>query len=176
MPKPVREMELSRPVSVPVTLVSFLLFVLYMQQVTNQALFSDSSFLFPVITGKVTSLAPGPRGTLIIGVSLIKAYKADRLTITQVGEAMSVKLVSQCKKCPVLRRGRNSSTLCLLYIHNRSVVHPLMLIFFSVIGANYIIMGQVDEDGRGTLAPGVFTAPYKAPHHKLLANIQNQPC
>ncbi|KAM6983397.1 procollagen C-endopeptidase enhancer a isoform 1-T1 [Tautogolabrus adspersus] len=100
-----------------------------------------------VITGKVTSLAPGPRGTLQVSISLIKAYKAGRLTITQVGETMSVKLVAQCKKCPLLRRG-----------------------------GNYIIMGQVAEDGRGTLAPGAFTAPYKAPHDKLLMNINNQPC
>ncbi|XP_023274135.1 procollagen C-endopeptidase enhancer 2-like [Seriola lalandi dorsalis] len=100
-----------------------------------------------VITGKVTSLAPGPRGTLLVSVSLIKAYKAGRLTITQVGETMSVKLVSQCKKCPLLRRG-----------------------------VSYIIMGQVNEDGRGTLEPGAFTAPYKAPHHKLIMNVQNQPC
>ncbi|TNN86840.1 Procollagen C-endopeptidase enhancer 1 [Liparis tanakae] len=100
-----------------------------------------------VITGKVTSLSPGPRGTLHISITLIKAYKAGLLTIAQVGETMSVKLVSQCKKCPLLRRG-----------------------------ANYIIMGQVDEDGRGTLVPGAFTAPYKAPHDRLLMNISNQPC
>ncbi|KAK5859025.1 hypothetical protein PBY51_003122 [Eleginops maclovinus] len=100
-----------------------------------------------VITGKVTSLAPGPRGTLIVSISLTKAYKAGRLTITQVGETTSVKLVSQCKKCPLLRRG-----------------------------GSYIIMGQVDGEGRGTLEPGAFTAPYKAPHHKLLMNINNQPC
>ncbi|XP_041656635.1 procollagen C-endopeptidase enhancer a [Cheilinus undulatus] len=100
-----------------------------------------------VITGKVSSMSPGPRGTLSLNISLIKAYKAGRLTITQVGQTMSVKLVSQCKKCPLLRRG-----------------------------GNYIIMGQVDADGRGTLAPGAFTAPYKAPHDKLLVNINNQPC
>ncbi|XP_078122399.1 procollagen C-endopeptidase enhancer a [Sander vitreus] len=100
-----------------------------------------------VITGKVNSLAPGPRGTLFVSISLIKVYKAGRLTITQVGETMSVKLVSQCKKCPLLRRG-----------------------------ANYIIMGQVNEAGRGTLEPGAFTAPYKAPHDKLLMNINDQPC
>lgn len=62
-------------------------------------------FCFQVLTGKVTSLSPGPRGTLNVNVSLIKAYKAGRLTITQVGETMSVKLVSQCKKCPLFRRG-----------------------------------------------------------------------
>nr|XP_061801714.1 procollagen C-endopeptidase enhancer 2-like [Nerophis lumbriciformis] len=111
---------------------------------TIKASFCASEF---VITGKVTSLAPGPRGTLLIGVSLIRTYKAGQLTIAQVGETMSVRLVSQCRKCPLLRRG-----------------------------ANYIIMGQVDEDGRGSLQPGAFTAPYKAPHHKLLTNINNQPC
>lgn len=100
-----------------------------------------------VMTGKITSLSPGPRGTVSVGVSLIKAYKTGRLIISQVGEAMSVKLVSQCRKCPVLRRG-----------------------------ANYIIMGQVDEVGHGTLAPGAFTALYKPQHHKLLTNINNQPC
>lgn len=45
-----------------------------------------------------------------------------------------------------------------------------------LLGANYIFMGQVDEEGRGTLAPGAFTAPYKVAHHKLLMNINNQPC
>lgn len=58
-----------------------------------------------MITGKVTALTPGPQGSVYIGVSLIKAYKAGRLTITQAGENMSVKLVSACKKCPVIRRG-----------------------------------------------------------------------
>ncbi|XP_030601901.1 procollagen C-endopeptidase enhancer a [Archocentrus centrarchus] len=111
---------------------------------TIKTSFCSSEF---VITGKVTSLAPRPRGALQITVSLIKAYKAGRLTITQVGETMSVKLVSQCKKCPLFRKG-----------------------------VNYIIMGQVNEDGQGTLDPGAFTALYKAPHHRLLMNINNQPC
>ncbi|XP_033954738.1 procollagen C-endopeptidase enhancer a [Pseudochaenichthys georgianus] len=111
---------------------------------TIKTSFCASEFL---ITGKVTSLAPGPRRTLVVTISLTKAYKAGRLIITQVGETMSVKLVSQCKKCPLLRKG-----------------------------GSYIIMGQVDGEGRGTLAPGAFTAPYKASHHRLLTNINNQPC
>ncbi|KAM4546871.1 procollagen C-endopeptidase enhancer a [Fundulus diaphanus] len=106
--------------------------------------FCSSEF---VITGKVTSLAPGPRGGLSINISLIKAYKSGRLTITQVGETMAVKLVSQDRRCPMIRRG-----------------------------VKYILMGQVDEDGRGTLVPGAFTSPYKAVHHKLLAKLNSQPC
>ena len=54
-----------------------------------------------------------------------------------------------------------------------SLTHPYC---FVVPGNSYILMGQVDEEGRGTLAPGSFTAPYKAPHHKILNNISNQPC
>ncbi|KAK7915837.1 hypothetical protein WMY93_011598 [Mugilogobius chulae] len=111
---------------------------------TIKTSFCSSEF---VITGKISSISPGPRGTVNVAVSLIKVYKSGRLIISQVGETMSVKLVSQCRKCPLLRRG-----------------------------ANYIIMGQVDEEGRGTMAPGVFTAPYKAQHHNLLMNINNQPC
>lgn len=48
--------------------------------------------------------------------------------------------------------------------------------FFILTGVNYIIMGQVNEQGQGTLEPGAFTALYKAPHHKLLMNISQQPC
>ncbi|XP_017577472.1 procollagen C-endopeptidase enhancer a [Pygocentrus nattereri] len=111
---------------------------------TIKASFCASEF---VITGTVTALSPGPQGSLHVTVSIIKTYKAGRLTITQVGETMSVKLVLPCKICPLLRRGQN-----------------------------FILMGQVDEDGRGTVAPGSFTAPYKAPHHKILNNLNNQPC
>ncbi|XP_051540864.1 procollagen C-endopeptidase enhancer 2-like [Myxocyprinus asiaticus] len=100
-----------------------------------------------VITGMLTALTPGPNGSLQATVSLIKAYKTGSLTITQAGETMSVKLVIPCKKCPLLRRGQN-----------------------------YILMGQVDDEGRGTLNPGSFTALYKAPHHKMLTTINKQPC
>ncbi|XP_043107102.1 procollagen C-endopeptidase enhancer a [Puntigrus tetrazona] len=100
-----------------------------------------------VITGKLTALTPGPSGSMQAKVSLIKAYKTGSLTITQAGETMSVKLTMPCRKCPVLRRGQN-----------------------------YILMGQVDEEGRGVLNPGSFTALYKAPHHKILTNINKQPC
>uniref|UniRef100_A0A673LBF7 Procollagen C-endopeptidase enhancer a n=1 Tax=Sinocyclocheilus rhinocerous TaxID=307959 RepID=A0A673LBF7_9TELE len=86
-------------------------------------------------------------GSMQATVSLIKAYTAGSLTITQAGETMSVKLLMPCKKCPLLRRGQN-----------------------------YILMGHVDEEGRGVLTPGSFTALYKAPHHKILTNINNQAC
>lgn len=100
-----------------------------------------------VITGKLTALTTGASRSMQATVSLIKAYKAGSLTITQAGETMSVKLFLPCKKCPFLRRGQN-----------------------------YILMGQVDEEGRGVLIPGSFTALYKAPQHRMLTHINNQPC
>ncbi|XP_064209123.1 procollagen C-endopeptidase enhancer a [Anguilla rostrata] len=109
-----------------------------------QSSFCNSEF---VITGKITAVTPGLRGSVNINVSLIKAYKAGRLTITQAGEAMSVRLQSTCKKCPLLRRGMN-----------------------------YILMGQVDENGRGVLVPGSFTLLYKAAAQKHLTNLSRRPC
>ncbi|MBN3318522.1 PCOC2 endopeptidase, partial [Atractosteus spatula] len=111
---------------------------------TIQSSFCSSEF---VITGKVTTVATGPRDSLYVSVSLIHAYKAGRLRITQAGKTMSVKLVSACKKCPLIRRG-----------------------------ANYILMGQVDDEGRGLLSPNSFTLLYKAPHQKMLTNLNSRPC
>lgn len=106
MPKPVKEMEQSRLVSVPVNLVSFLLLIyIHTHALSIRCCVLTDPTFFPVLTGKVTSVAPRPRGAIQITVSLIKAYKAGRLTITQVGETMSVKLMSQCKKCPLFRKG-----------------------------------------------------------------------
>ncbi|KAK3550003.1 hypothetical protein QTP86_016965 [Hemibagrus guttatus] len=106
--------------------------------------FCSSDF---VITGTVTALSPAPQGRLLATVSIVKAYKAGGLTITQAGETMTIKLVVMCRTCPVLRRGQN-----------------------------FILMGKVDEDGRGILPPGSFTALYKAQHHKILNSLNNQPC
>ncbi|CDQ96286.1 unnamed protein product [Oncorhynchus mykiss] len=101
----------------------------------------------PVITGKVTSLVPGPRGSVTVDVSLIKSYKSGRMAITKSGPAMSVKLTSNCRNCPSLRKG-----------------------------ANYVLMGKVDVQGRGLLNPSSFALLYKAVHAKALANLARQSC
>ncbi|TRY90604.1 hypothetical protein DNTS_034647 [Danionella cerebrum] len=111
---------------------------------TIKTSFCTSEF---VISGKLTRLSGGPGGTRQGTVSIIKAYKTGGLTITQVGETMSIKFVMPCRMCPMLRRGQN-----------------------------YILMGEVDEEGRGVLKPGSFTALYKTQNHKMLASISNQPC
>ncbi|KAI3376384.1 hypothetical protein L3Q82_016866, partial [Scortum barcoo] len=68
---------------------------------TLQSAFCPHDF---VITGKVTSLTSGQRGSATVEVSLIKAYKAGRLNITKSGPIMSVTLTSTCKRCPGLTK------------------------------------------------------------------------
>ncbi|XP_052315252.1 procollagen C-endopeptidase enhancer b isoform X1 [Oncorhynchus keta] len=111
---------------------------------TLQSNFCPNDF---VITGKVTSLVPGPRGSVTVDVSLIKSYKSGRMAITKSGPAMSVKLTSNCRNCPSLRKG-----------------------------ANYVLMGKVDVQGRGLLNPSSFALLYKAVHTKALANLARQSC
>ncbi|XP_068444105.1 procollagen C-endopeptidase enhancer b [Clinocottus analis] len=111
---------------------------------TLQSSFCPQDF---VITGKITSLTPGPRGSATVEVSLIKAYKAGRLNITKLGPIMSVTLNSTCKRCPGLIKGRN-----------------------------YVLMGKVDAQGKGLLSPSSFSLLYKPVHAKALANLLRKPC
>ncbi|XP_067117684.1 procollagen C-endopeptidase enhancer b [Osmerus mordax] len=111
---------------------------------TLQSNFCPNDF---VITGKVTSILPGERGSVTVEVALIKAYKTGRLPVTQSGPLSSVTVTSTCKKCPGLRKG-----------------------------ANYVLMGQVDAEGRGLLNPSSFSLLYKAVHAKTLASLARKPC
>lgn len=58
-----------------------------------------------VITGTVTESSLASQGRLVATVSIIKAYKDGGLTINQVGKTMTVKMVLNCRTCPVIRRG-----------------------------------------------------------------------
>ncbi|XP_066537385.1 procollagen C-endopeptidase enhancer b isoform X2 [Hoplias malabaricus] len=100
-----------------------------------------------VVTGKVTSMTPGSAGSVDVDVSIIKAHKTGRLNITKRGPIMSVTLTAPCMKCPALRKGMN-----------------------------YVLMGQVNEDGRGILNPSSFVLLYKAVHDKALGNLAKKPC
>ncbi|XP_031605202.2 procollagen C-endopeptidase enhancer b [Oreochromis aureus] len=100
-----------------------------------------------VITGKVTSIDPGPRGSATIEVSLIKAYKTGSLTVTKSGPAKTVTLTSTCKKCPGLIKGRN-----------------------------YVLMGKVDAEGNGHLSPSSFTLLFKPVHSKALDVLSRKSC
>ncbi|XP_008300318.1 procollagen C-endopeptidase enhancer 2-like isoform X2 [Stegastes partitus] len=100
-----------------------------------------------VIAGKVTGLSPGPGGSATIEVSLIKAYKTGRLNISKSGPIMSVMLTSTCKRCPGITKG-----------------------------LNYVLMGKVDEQGNGHLAPSSFTLLYKPIHAKALAALSRKSC
>uniref|UniRef100_A0A3Q0SAZ5 Procollagen C-endopeptidase enhancer b n=1 Tax=Amphilophus citrinellus TaxID=61819 RepID=A0A3Q0SAZ5_AMPCI len=100
-----------------------------------------------VITGKVTFINSGPRGSATIEVSLIKAYKTGSLNITKSGPVKTVTLTSTCKRCPGLIKSRN-----------------------------YVLMGKVDAQGDGHLSPSSFTLLYKPVHTKALDVLSRKSC
>ncbi|CAL8325415.1 unnamed protein product [Lota lota] len=100
-----------------------------------------------VIAGRVSSLTPGARGSVVAEVSVIKAYKTGGLKLLKAGPVVSVKLSSTCRRCPGLQKG-----------------------------LNYVLMGKVDSQGSGLLTPSSFTLLYKPVHAKALANYARQPC
>uniref|UniRef100_A0A8D3A654 Procollagen C-endopeptidase enhancer 2-like n=1 Tax=Scophthalmus maximus TaxID=52904 RepID=A0A8D3A654_SCOMX len=111
---------------------------------TLQSSFCPHDF---VITGKITSLTAGPRGSATLNVSVIKAYKPGRLNMAKSGPATSVTLTSTCKRCPGLTKG-----------------------------LNYVLMGKVDAQGNGHLSPSSFTLHYKPIHAKPLAILSRKAC
>ncbi|ELK07721.1 Procollagen C-endopeptidase enhancer 2 [Pteropus alecto] len=86
-------------------------------------------------------------GSLHATVSLINIYKEGNLAIQQAGKNMSAKVIVVCKQCPLLRRGQN-----------------------------YIIMGQVGEDGRGKIMPNSFIMMFKTKNQKFLNALENKQC
>ncbi|CAL8378696.1 unnamed protein product [Boreogadus saida] len=100
-----------------------------------------------VIAGRVSSLTPGARGSVVAEVSVIKAYKTGGLKLLKTGPAVSVKLSSTCRRCPGLQTGRT-----------------------------YVLMGKVDSQGGGLLTPSSFTLLYKPAHAKALANYVRKTC
>ncbi|XP_059891707.1 procollagen C-endopeptidase enhancer 2-like [Gadus macrocephalus] len=100
-----------------------------------------------VIAGRVSSLTPGARGSVVAEMSVIKAYKTGGLKLLKTGPAVSVKLSSTCRRCPGLQTGRT-----------------------------YVLMGKVDSQGGGLLTPSSFTLLYKPAHAKALANYVRKTC
>ncbi|XP_060780574.1 procollagen C-endopeptidase enhancer b isoform X2 [Neoarius graeffei] len=99
-----------------------------------------------VLTGKVTSVTPGSRGSAEVEVSIMKTFKTGKLNITKKGPIMSVTLTAPCSKCPALQKG-----------------------------INYVLMGQVNE-GRGILNPSSFVLLHKQVHDKALAVLAKKAC
>lgn len=64
--------------------------------------------------------------------------------------------------------------LSMLYqtIHTEKKVNSCS--FF--LGLNYIIMGQVGEDGRGKIMPNSFIMMFKTKNQKLLDALKNKQC
>ncbi|PKK27038.1 procollagen C-endopeptidase enhancer 2 [Columba livia] len=99
-----------------------------------------------VITGTVIT-AVTRAGSLHATISIINVYKEGNLAIQQAGKNMSAKIIVVCKQCPLIRRG-----------------------------LNYIIMGQVEEDGRGKVFPNSFVMSFKTKNSKILNALKNKTC
>ncbi|NWH87577.1 PCOC2 endopeptidase, partial [Aegithalos caudatus] len=99
-----------------------------------------------VITGTVIT-AVTRAGSLHATISIINVYKEGNLAIQQAGKNMSAKILVMCKQCPLIRRG-----------------------------LNYIIMGQVEEDGRGKVFPNSFVMSFKTKNSKILNALKNKTC
>nr|XP_009930359.1 PREDICTED: procollagen C-endopeptidase enhancer 2 [Opisthocomus hoazin] len=99
-----------------------------------------------VITGTVIT-AITRAGSLHATISIINVYKEGNLAIQQAGKSMSAKIIVVCKQCPLIRRG-----------------------------LNYIIMGQVEEDGRGKVFPNSFVMSFKTKNSKILNALKNKTC
>ncbi|KAK7812210.1 hypothetical protein U0070_010969 [Myodes glareolus] len=100
----------------------------------------------PVLAGTVITTVTRG-GSLHATVSIISIYREGNLAIQQAGKNMSVKLTVVCRQCPLLRRG-----------------------------LNYIIMGQVGEDGRGKIMPNSFVKMFKNKNQKPMNALKNKQC
>lgn len=49
-------------------------------------------------------------------------------------------------------------------------------LYSLALGQNYIIMGQVGEDGRGKVMPNSFLTTFKTKNQKLLGALENKQC
>lgn len=49
-------------------------------------------------------------------------------------------------------------------------------LILSFLGLNYIIMGQVEEDGRGKIFPNSFVMSFKTKNSKILNALKNKTC
>ncbi|XP_053574332.1 procollagen C-endopeptidase enhancer 1 [Bombina bombina] len=101
-----------------------------------------------VVTGTVKSVVKGDiENTVLANINIINTYKVGDLTIQQAGKSMAIKIINECPKCPILKRG-----------------------------SSYLFMGAVDEEGRGRIIGDSFVVTYKAAQHQMLTSIGKRPC
>lgn len=51
-----------------------------------------------------------------------------------------------------------------------------ILSIFVILGSNYVLMGQVNEEGHGVLNPSSFVLLHKAVHDKTLTILAKKAC
>lgn len=133
-------------------------------------------------------------------VSIISIYREGNLAIQQAGKNMSVKLTVVCRQCPLLRRGEDGAdslselgsgwgrevelrlTHCPRLMGREAFSHEhkrkkkRLFLYSLSLGLNYIIMGQVGEDGRGKIMPNSFVKMFKNKNQKPMNALKNKQC
>ncbi|OCT90902.1 hypothetical protein XELAEV_18019519mg [Xenopus laevis] len=101
-----------------------------------------------VVTGTVNALTQGDsEKSLLATVTIIKTYKVEGLSIQGSGKTMSIKVINECPKCPILKKG-----------------------------SSYLFMGEVNAEGQGRIVPESFVIGYKVAQHQFLTAISKKPC
>ncbi|NP_001082711.1 uncharacterized protein LOC398671 precursor [Xenopus laevis] len=101
-----------------------------------------------VVTGTVNSLTQGDsEKSLLATVTIIKTFKVEGLSIQESGKTMSIKVINECPKCPILKKG-----------------------------SSYLFMGEVNAEGQGRIVPESFVIAHKAAQHQILTAISKKPC
>lgn len=62
------------------------------------------------------------------------------------------------------------------FVSNKAHREKILISLICSLGLNYIIMGQVGEDGRGRIMPNSFIMTFKTKNQKLLNALKNKRC
>ncbi|POI33205.1 hypothetical protein CIB84_003043 [Bambusicola thoracicus] len=102
-------------------------------------------------------------------LSMLLAFVLKYLLISSLFFKVPKPTVALCQqKCK--RSGTPESNYC---SSNFGLVCNIIL---SFVGLNYIIMGQVEEDGRGKIFPNSFVMSFKTKNQKILNALKNKTC
>lgn len=100
-----------------------------------------------VVTGTVKTMVRGPGEGLTVTVSLLGVYKTGGLDLPSPPSGTSLKLYVPCRQMPPMKKG-----------------------------ANYLLMGQVEENRGPILPPESFVVLYRSNQDQILNNLSKRKC
>ncbi|XP_074081449.1 procollagen C-endopeptidase enhancer 1 isoform X2 [Macrotis lagotis] len=100
-----------------------------------------------VVTGTIKSMVRGPGEGITVTITLMSVYKAGALVLSSTPVGTQLKLYVPCRQCPPIKKG-----------------------------ANYLLMGSVDEKGSAVLPPNSFVVLYRPNQDQILTNLSKKKC